>query len=188
MTTAHKPTFHPAIGSANQGGYRYAAPRQQYSSRDLPGQLTMKLRQSGQNTQEEVSKRDLKSELQIKENTYKKKLELEKQRQGMLSEPALSVTNSNDEQQPLAIEYFSKELASFDDADDKLESDKEDNNNNNNNNNHNNNHKKDNENDDDSDIQSEDEEALLYRELEAIRKENAIQRAKQEAEERKKKN
>lgn len=44
MTTAHKPTYHPAVGSATQGGYRYHTPRLQFSSRDMPGQTTLKYR------------------------------------------------------------------------------------------------------------------------------------------------
>lgn len=44
MTTAHKPTWHPAIGTEHGGGYRYHAPRQQFSVRDLPGHTTLKLR------------------------------------------------------------------------------------------------------------------------------------------------
>jgi len=44
MTTAHKPTFNPAIGSTNQGGYQYLTPRVQISTRDLPGELKMKYR------------------------------------------------------------------------------------------------------------------------------------------------
>ena len=76
MTTAHKPTFHPAIGTANQGGYRYLVPRQQFSSRDLPAQLDLKLRKPGQNTTDEISKRDLKAELEAREAEYYDKLTL----------------------------------------------------------------------------------------------------------------
>jgi len=54
MTTAHKPTYHPAVGSANQGGYRYHAPRQQFSSRDLTAHTRMKYRKIGQNAPKEV--------------------------------------------------------------------------------------------------------------------------------------
>lgn len=76
MTTAHKPTFHPAVGTANQGGYRYFVPRQQFSSRDLPGQLDMKKRKPGQNTTEEIAKRDLLAELQSGEAEHYAKITL----------------------------------------------------------------------------------------------------------------
>lgn len=76
MTTAHKPTFHPAIGTANQGGYRYLVPRQQFSSRDLPGQLDLKIRKPGQNTTDEISKRDLVAELEEREAKHHEKITL----------------------------------------------------------------------------------------------------------------
>jgi hypothetical protein len=37
-------TVHPAVGRAELGGYRYHAPRQQYSSRDLAHNLELKVR------------------------------------------------------------------------------------------------------------------------------------------------
>ncbi|KMS94473.1 hypothetical protein BVRB_021060, partial [Beta vulgaris subsp. vulgaris] len=67
MTTAHKPTYHPAVGSANQGGYRYRTPRLQFSSKDMPGQTRLKYRQLGQNSVEEMLERDLYSELEERE-------------------------------------------------------------------------------------------------------------------------
>lgn len=75
MTTAHKPTFHPAVGTANPGGYRYYAPKAQYSSRDLPGQLTLKTRGAGQGTSAEIQQRDLKAELLKKEKEHFQKKE-----------------------------------------------------------------------------------------------------------------
>jgi protein CWC15 len=44
MTTAHKPTFHPAVGSQHLGGFRFAAPRVQVSVRDLNSYTTLKFR------------------------------------------------------------------------------------------------------------------------------------------------
>ena len=44
MTTSHRPTYHAAIGRANAGGYRYDAPRAQYSSRDMATHMTLKTR------------------------------------------------------------------------------------------------------------------------------------------------
>eukprot|EP00483_Globobulimina_turgida_P004550 UN04559 len=164
MTTAHKPTFHPAIGTANQGGYRYVVKRQQFSSRDLPGQLDLKLRQPGQNTTEEIAKRDLKAELEQREAKYYAKKQLERQRQGLLSEPAaLELENKNKER--LALTY-EKELEGFDDSDDSDSGSEDDS-------------------ADDSDLDSEDEEKALMAELAAIKKEKALQKAKEEAEEAK---
>ena len=151
MTTAHKPTFHPAIGTANQGGYRYLVPRQQFSSRDLPAQLDLKLRKPGQNTTDEISKRDLLSELEMREAKHYEKITLQKQRQGLLSEPE----RINNNKKPLAIEY-QKELEGFDDSDDSQSSSDDD------------------DNQSDSDLDSEDEEKALMAELAAIKKEKEI--------------
>eukprot|EP01083_Nonionella_stella_P012021 34124_1 len=110
MTTAHKPTFHPAVGTANQGGYRYHKSRQQFSSRDLPGHTKLKIRQIGQNTADEVSDRNLKRELEEREQLYKEEKKLKRQRKGLAaSEPQLLLLDG-------------KELEKFDDSDDSLDS------------------------------------------------------------------
>ena len=44
MTTAHKPTFKPCVGGSNQGGNKLYIPTKQFSSRDLPGHLKIKVR------------------------------------------------------------------------------------------------------------------------------------------------
>jgi len=44
MTTAHRPTWNSAVGGSEQGGNRMVVPTRQYSSRDLPGEMTMKAR------------------------------------------------------------------------------------------------------------------------------------------------
>ena len=44
MTTAHRPTFHAAIGGKEQGGGRYVAGVSRVHVHDLAGQLTVKRR------------------------------------------------------------------------------------------------------------------------------------------------
>jgi hypothetical protein len=44
MTTAHKPTWHPAVGGEHAGSYRYLAPRAQFSVRDMPSHTMLKAR------------------------------------------------------------------------------------------------------------------------------------------------
>lgn len=44
MTTAHRPTYHPAVGSAAQGGYRESGGV--WGDRDMPGETTMKYREA----------------------------------------------------------------------------------------------------------------------------------------------
>ena len=127
MTTAHKPTFHPALGTINQGGYRYHVKRSQYSSRDLPGQLTLKVRETGQNNENDIQKRDLLKELETKENEYNNKKKLELQRQGMLDEPVdenelrpnnLALTLDN-----ILKDYDDSDNSDSDDDDDDQDSD-----------------------------------------------------------------
>ncbi|KAL1988475.1 hypothetical protein VTN96DRAFT_9530 [Rasamsonia emersonii] len=56
MTTAHRPTFDPAQG-------REAPRGPAYHQRLLPAYMTLKVRQPGQGSEEEVRKRDLRAEL-----------------------------------------------------------------------------------------------------------------------------
>ena len=44
MTSAHKPTFHPTIASANPGGYRFLSPYAQLGARDLASETRIKYR------------------------------------------------------------------------------------------------------------------------------------------------
>lgn len=46
MTTAHRPTWHTAIGGSEQGGNRTVVPTRAFSAKDLPGYLTLKTRPS----------------------------------------------------------------------------------------------------------------------------------------------
>lgn len=66
MTTAHRPTYHPAVGGSEQGGNKILVPSRQYSAKELPGQLSMKERPVV-----DFSKKDFKNELIEKETAYK---------------------------------------------------------------------------------------------------------------------
>jgi len=152
MTTAHKPTYHPAVGSATQGGYRYHAPRTGYSVKDVAAYTELKVRQPGQNAPGEVGTRDLKAELLDRERDHAQKEELEKKRKGLLPYAEKSVDP--------AKELDKIDWKKFDDSDDSDEdansgSDKED---------------------------EEDDEAELQRELAKLRKEKEEERQKQERE------
>uniref|UniRef100_A0A7S3DFU9 Uncharacterized protein n=1 Tax=Palpitomonas bilix TaxID=652834 RepID=A0A7S3DFU9_9EUKA len=70
MTTAARPTWTPAKGQENTGYYKEFVPSKQYSSKDLPGHLELKVRQEGQSSEEELRLRDLKAELLEKENKH----------------------------------------------------------------------------------------------------------------------
>ncbi|KAF5187360.1 Cwc15 like [Thalictrum thalictroides] len=70
MTTAARPTWAPAKGGNEQGGTRIFGPSQKYSSRDIASHTTLKPRKEGQDTQDEVQKRNLREELEDREKRH----------------------------------------------------------------------------------------------------------------------
>lgn len=70
MTTAARPTWAPAKGGNEQGGTRIFGPSQKYSSRDIASHTTLKPRKDGQDTQDELQRRDLKEELEERERRH----------------------------------------------------------------------------------------------------------------------
>jgi protein CWC15 len=63
MTTAHRPTYVPTRGGGVQGGNKLYAPTLQFSSKDLPSNLTLKKRKPGQGTRNEINRLDFKRQL-----------------------------------------------------------------------------------------------------------------------------
>ncbi|KAG0594370.1 hypothetical protein M758_UG071300 [Ceratodon purpureus] len=70
MTTAARPTWAPAKGGSEQGGVRMFGPSQKFSSRDLASHTQLKLRKDGQDTTEEIRKRNLREELEDRERRH----------------------------------------------------------------------------------------------------------------------
>ncbi|KAL3508338.1 hypothetical protein ACH5RR_027739 [Cinchona calisaya] len=70
MTTAARPTWAPAKGGNEQGGTRIFGPSQKYSSRDIASHTTLKPRKDGQDTQDELQKRNLREELEERERKH----------------------------------------------------------------------------------------------------------------------
>ncbi|KAF4320412.1 hypothetical protein BBO99_00005767 [Phytophthora kernoviae] len=169
MTTAHRPTWHAAVGQANEGGWQAGGQlSDQVSARDLPGHKHLKMRQVGQGTANEVELLDLRTELERKEETY----EVEKGRKKDTAQEKLRRLEKNKKILLLgdvetdARESQLKNVASkYDDADDGGDSDGSS--------------------ESDSDSDDEDEEAELMRELEKIKQEREEERLRKEEEERK---
>mmetsp|Transcript_130 Transcript_130/g.253 ORF Transcript_130/g.253 Transcript_130/m.253 type:complete len:224 (-) Transcript_130:347-1018(-) len=155
MTTAHKPTYHPAVGSSSVGGYRFHAPLRQYSAKDQSSHATLKIRQIGQNSVSELRTRDLRAELEEREAKHFKEVYNEKKRQGLLP--------FAEKQPELAKLQKNVDWSKFDDSDDTDNDDSDDS---------------------DSDDDEEDEEAELMAELERIKKERAEEARKKEEAER----
>ncbi|CAK9145078.1 unnamed protein product [Ilex paraguariensis] len=70
MTTAARPTWAPAKGGNEQGGTRIFGPSQKYSSRDIASHTTLKPRKDGQDTHEELQRRNLREELEERERRH----------------------------------------------------------------------------------------------------------------------
>ncbi|PKA61660.1 hypothetical protein AXF42_Ash018641 [Apostasia shenzhenica] len=70
MTTAARPTWAPAKGGNEQGGTRIFGPSQKYSSRDLAAHTALKPRKEGQDTQDELQRRNLREELEERERRH----------------------------------------------------------------------------------------------------------------------
>jgi len=67
MTTAHRPTFHPALGGTGKNEGDLSKLSKQYSSRDMPSHTKVKYRQTGQGSAEELKSKDLRKELEERE-------------------------------------------------------------------------------------------------------------------------
>ncbi|XVF70931.1 hypothetical protein PTKIN_Ptkin11bG0201800 [Pterospermum kingtungense] len=155
MTTAARPTWQPAKGGNEQGGTRIFGPSQKYSSRDLAAHTNLKPRKEGQDTHDELQKRNLREELE------------ERERRHFSSKDKYNDDRDRRKGNHLLLEGAKRDIEDrivprSVDADD---SDVEVNN--------------DNESDDDDDDDDDDEEALLA-ELERIKKEKAEEKLRQE--------
>eukprot|EP01098_Paradermamoeba_levis_P005341 TRINITY_DN2261_c0_g1_i2.p1 TRINITY_DN2261_c0_g1~~TRINITY_DN2261_c0_g1_i2.p1 ORF type:complete len:258 (-),score=112.59 TRINITY_DN2261_c0_g1_i2:72-773(-) len=154
-----RPTWKPAAGGAHQGGNRVHAPSQQYSSKDLPGHTKLKTRQTGQNTQTEITKRNLKEELEDRERDHFKGKGVEYKPKK--EEKNIDADDSDDEEEE-EEEEERRRITNGDVQEKKKEESEE-------------------EDDDDDDDDDNDEEELL-RELEKIKKERAAEQLRKELE------
>ena len=167
MTTAHRPTFNAAIGGEEQGGHRWFVPSRMQSAKDQPGYLKMKMRQTGQNSLEDIKKRDLEKELAEKESKNVEEKRREEIKAGLRDEEEEPVGGSSSgvasSSQPSLLGGKSGADVNFasEDPDVELESDSSDS---------------------DSDSDSDEDEEELQRQLDAIRKERALENARKEQE------
>lgn len=159
MTTAARPTWAPAKGGNEQGGTRIFGPSQKYSSRDLAAHTTLKPRKDGQDTQDELQKRNLREELEERERRhFSSKDKSYNDERGRRKESHLLLEGTRGE----AEDRIVPRSVDADDSDVEVKSDDES--------------------DDDDD--DEDDEAALILELEQIRKERAEEKLRKERLER----
>ncbi|KAG6685978.1 hypothetical protein I3842_12G139000 [Carya illinoinensis] len=157
MTTAARPTWAPAKGGNEQGGTRIFGPSQKYSSRDLAAHTTLKPRKEGQDTQDELQRRNLRDELEDRERRHfsskdKSYIDERDRRRGSHLLLEGSKRDTEDRIAPRSVDA--------DDSDVEVKSDNESD-----------------ESDDD-----EDDEAALILELEQIRKERAEEKLRKVSE------
>lgn len=155
MTTAARPTWAPAKGGNEQGGTRIFGPSQKYSSRDIASHTTLKPRKEGQDTQEELQKRNLRDELEERERRHFSSREDKDRRKG----GHLLLEGSKRE---IEDRIIPRSADADDDAEIKSDDDESD--------------------DDDDDDDEDDTEALLA-ELEQIKKERAEDKLRKERQE-----
>ncbi|KAF8031744.1 hypothetical protein BT93_D0837 [Corymbia citriodora subsp. variegata] len=161
MTTAARPTWAPAKGGNEQGGTRIFGPSQKYSSRDLAAHTNLKPRRDGQDTQEELQKRNLREELEDRERRH-------------FSSKDKSYIDDRDRRKggQLLLEGSKREVedrivprtVDADDSDVDVKSDDES--------------------DDDNDDDDEDDTEALLAELEQIKKERAEEKLRKERQEK----
>ena len=185
MSSAHRPTFHPAVGSSTPGGYRYHAPRQSVHSKDQHAQLALKYRQtqpssssSGSSTalddarqrleqREDRAKADRKRQRSPHDDDddddeadHRERGEGRGQQQAQLlltSGEGEAQAGAEETEQASRLDVSAVDLSRFDDADAVLSDREED------------------DSDEDADDTSDDE-AELQRELEKIRREREAER------------
>ncbi|XP_074292903.1 uncharacterized protein LOC141619785 [Silene latifolia] len=154
MTTAARPTWAPAKGGNEQGGTRIFGPSQKYSSRDLAAHTSLKPRKDGQETQDELRKKDFRAELEERERKHfgSKGKSFSEERDRRKGGPFLLEGSKRD------TDFIPKNVDA-DDSDVDVKSDDES--------------------DDDDDDDEDDTEALLA-ELEQIKREKAEEMARKE--------
>ena len=176
MSTAHRPTFHPAVGSSTPGGYRYNAPRQSVHSKDQHAQLTLKYRHSQPSSAATDDARQQLEEREEKARADRKRRRTHEEDDGedrkgssrgektqhtqlLLTSGEEKADESNaDETEPLPkLDVSAVDLSQFDDADIVLSDREQDGS------------------EDDADDTSDDE-AELQRELEKIKREREAER------------
>ncbi|KAK7330759.1 hypothetical protein VNO77_24958 [Canavalia gladiata] len=156
MTTAARPTWAPAKGGNEQGGTRIFGPSQKYSSRDIASHTTLKPRKEGQDTTDELKRRNLRDELEDRERRHfssKNKSYNDDRDHGKGSHLFLEGTKREIE------DHIVPRSVDADDSDVEVKSDDES--------------------DDDDDEDEDDTEALLA-ELEQIKKERAEEKLRKE--------
>ncbi|EIM22958.1 Cwf15/Cwc15 cell cycle control protein [Wallemia mellicola] len=165
MSTAHRPTWDPAVGRADS-----KAQSQQYSARDAPSHNKLKFRKPGQGGNADQNKRrDLRLELtKAEEEANEKKRKAE----GISLEEIGQTVDNGDQKKAKLLEDVDKDEQPGDSVPSaEVEATNQ--------------QSRDNDeeaDDDESDEDSEDDEAELLRELEKIKRERAEEKARKDEE------
>lgn len=155
MTTAARPTFDTARGGNQRGEGNLSVLSKQYSAKDITAHTKLKLRQSGQESSEEVRNRDFKRDLIERERSAREKGGKSSRTSSSSGDGSSSSSSAPSSKRP-RIEPVSTATL---DADDPLDEDP-----------------------DDSDVDSDDEDdtAELLAELQRIKRDRAEEIMKKE--------
>ncbi|KIM21370.1 hypothetical protein M408DRAFT_333503 [Serendipita vermifera MAFF 305830] len=168
MSTAHRPTWTPAVGKEVKGGSR------QFSTRDVASHTKLKFRQPGQGGSNEIEKRDLKAQLLKAEEEARAK---KRKAAGLPAEEDSSMGEIEDRNpDEIKRRKLLQDIALDKDDDDEEDGDQPSGQDT---------HmsaKDDSDEEDDEDEEEEDETAELLRELEKIKRERAEEQARKERE------
>ncbi|KAG0317033.1 hypothetical protein BGZ99_006540 [Dissophora globulifera] len=173
MTTAARPTFDPARGKGSQ------APTRIYSSRDLASHTKLKFRQTGQTSQDELNRLDLKAQLlRAEQDHYQQANKAAKLASGLSNSFKDDDDDDEPQQKEIAIGEGSTEsplerkrrLLKEAERLDKDDSDDDDSDKG----------SDDSDSDDSDSDDDEDDTAELLRELEKIKRERALEKERQE--------
>jgi len=167
MTTAARPTFDTARGGTGARERDLSAMTKQYSARDLPGQTTLKSREKGQSTVEELSNYDFRRKLEEREHEAQrekddKRRQLDRERGRVSQSGSVSSGQSGNKKARLEGPPQPGAIPANLDADDPIEDSDEDS--------------------DDSDDDDDDDTAALMAELQKIKKEKAVEEQEKEEE------
>eukprot|EP00037_Helgoeca_nana_P001038 m.24942 g.24942 ORF g.24942 m.24942 type:complete len:222 (-) comp11370_c0_seq1:355-1020(-) len=119
MTTAHRPTWTPAIGGTGKNEGKLGALSKQFSVRDQAAHTKLKVRQEGQDTSSELTQKDFRAELEERERLHFSKRKADEQ-------GALAEVQEQAEKRMKAIEDIDPDLDADDIIDDEAEDDESD--------------------------------------------------------------
>jgi protein CWC15 len=154
------------VATSSQGGYKRWVQSNAVSSKNLPGNMTLKMRQTGQNAKEDLEEKDYKRELEEREKLSKSKVKSD-------DRPVAAIEETKEETTQTKVYDDTDDVLASSDEDSDKEADGK---------------KKgkagDEENEDDEDSSDDDDDEELLKELAKIKRERQLEQMRKEQEEK----